>query len=80
MATITLKSVPEKLHAKLKSRARRSGRSLNREIIHALQEIVREDGEQSAEEWLKELDAVRKRHDVRLSLGEIQRFKVAGRK
>lgn len=40
MAVITIKNIPPSLHEKLKDRARRRGRSLNRELIHSLQELV----------------------------------------
>lgn len=79
MATITLKGVPERLHAKLKSRARRNGRSLNREVIAALQQIVR-DEEPSAAEWLEQIDALRERVKVRLTPAEIERYREHGRK
>lgn len=37
MLTITLKNIPESLHAKLKESAERNRRSLNREIIMRLE-------------------------------------------
>ncbi|MBT3381370.1 MAG: Arc family DNA-binding protein [Lentisphaerae bacterium] len=40
MSTITLKDVPPDLHAALKTQAKAHGRSLNREIIAALNETV----------------------------------------
>ncbi len=36
MATITLKDIPQNIHKALKQRAKRSGRSLNREILAIL--------------------------------------------
>ena len=41
MATITLKNVPDDLHRRLKERAARNGRSLNREAIRCLDEGTR---------------------------------------
>lgn len=38
MSTITLKNVPPAVHKALKSCAKAHGRSLNREIIHTLEE------------------------------------------
>lgn len=37
MATLTLKNVPDDLHRRLKERAERNRRSLNREAIHVLE-------------------------------------------
>lgn len=50
MATITLKNIPEKTYLRLKDLARRHHRSLNGEMLHALDEYV--DGRErfSAEE------------------------------
>ena len=36
MATITLKDIPQNVHKALKQRAKRSGRSLNREVLAIL--------------------------------------------
>lgn len=40
MATLTLKDIPEDLHAAFRSRAKAHGRSLNKEIIAALKELA----------------------------------------
>lgn len=40
MPTITLRNVPEELHRRLKERAERHHRSLNREAIRCLEEAV----------------------------------------
>jgi len=40
MATITLKNVPEEVHAALKQRALRHKRSLNQEAIHCLDMVL----------------------------------------
>jgi antitoxin FitA len=40
MKTITLKDIPTPLHAALKQRARRHGRSLNREALQCLEMAV----------------------------------------
>ncbi|MDA2919480.1 Arc family DNA-binding protein [Desulfobacterota bacterium AH_259_B03_O07] len=37
MATITLKDIPEDLHLALKERARKHGRSLNKEVLACLE-------------------------------------------
>lgn len=41
MATLTLKNVPDDLHQRLKERAARNGRSLNREAIRCLDDASR---------------------------------------
>jgi plasmid stability protein len=43
MATITLKNVPDDLHRRLKERAERHHRSLNREAIRCLEEAVADE-------------------------------------
>lgn len=40
MSTVTLKDVPERLHRRLKARARENRRSLNSEIISRLEEAA----------------------------------------
>ena len=40
MATLTLKSLPDDLHARLKERAARNRRSLNREAIACLEDAL----------------------------------------
>jgi plasmid stability protein len=40
MSTITLKDIPALIHRELKSRAKKSGRSLNREILAILMSAV----------------------------------------
>ena len=40
MATITLKDIPQNIHKALKQRAKRSGRSLNREVLVILASSV----------------------------------------
>jgi plasmid stability protein len=41
MATLTVKDLPTELHRRLKARAERNGRSLNREVIECLEASVR---------------------------------------
>lgn len=43
MPTITLKNVPDELHRRLKDRAERHHRSLNREAIRCLEEAVADE-------------------------------------
>ena len=60
MATITLKNVPEELHRRLKARAERNRRSLNREAIRCLEEVVQEEA--GSEEDL--LGRIRRRREA----------------
>ena len=80
MPSITLKDVPEKLHRKLKTRARKSGRSLNREAIACLEEAVRDDDKLSTEEWLEKVRELRERSPLYLTDADIKRGKEWGRK
>jgi plasmid stability protein len=59
MATITLKNVPDDLHRRLKERAERHHRSLNREAIRCLEEAVA--GDEPEEELLARIRANRAR-------------------
>lgn len=59
MPTITLKNVPEELHRRLKERAERHHRSLNREAIRCLEEAVAND--EPEEELLARIRANRAR-------------------
>ena len=40
MATITLKDIPMNLHKALKQRAKRSGRSLNKEVLTIISDVL----------------------------------------
>lgn len=53
MATLTLKNVPDDLHQRLKDRARRHHRSLNREAIRLLQQAVAADADPDDDAWTR---------------------------
>ena len=40
MSSITIKNIPESVHAALKQRAIQNGRSLNKEIVHCLEGLL----------------------------------------
>ena len=40
MSSITIKNIPEPIHAALRQRAVQSGRSLNKEIVHCLESLL----------------------------------------
>lgn len=76
MSTITLKNVPEDLHAALKSQARTHGRSLNKEILSVLQGRV----SRSAQELIAEARAVREEASgVYLTQRELDEARQEGR-
>jgi plasmid stability protein len=47
VATLFVRDVPERLYKRLRSRARRNGRSVNAEVVEILRELV--DREEDAE-------------------------------
>ena len=82
MATLTLKDLPADLHRRLKARAERNGRSLNREVIECLEasfgpRVI------DVEEELVELRSLRARiaagTRARITAREIDRLKRMGR-
>lgn len=72
MRTITLKNVPPELHRRLKARAARNHRSLNREAIRLLEESV-ETSPGEDEAWA-EVVAFRERAGIEggLTIDEIE--------
>jgi antitoxin FitA len=58
MATITLKNIPDDLYARLKRQAQAHRRSINSELIHCLEQILR-PRKVSAEEQLERIRRLR---------------------
>lgn len=79
MATLTLKNVPDRLHRKLKARARKHGRSLNREAIMCLEEATRVDHSDLVD-WLENVRSERARCNLFLRQEEVERAIESGRK
>lgn len=79
MANLTIKNVPEDLVGRLRERAVRHGRSLNKEVIACLEEVAR-SARMDPEELLARARAVR-RTPARLRLTDrvLARMKSAGR-
>ena len=71
MATITLKNVPEELHRRLKARADRNRRSLNREAIRCLEAVVQEEAG-SEEDLLGRIRRRREALGMRRSLSAVE--------
>lgn len=61
MANVTLKNIPDDLYAELKRQAEANRRSLNGEIIHSLEQAVREPRPGYRRPTLEELRALRAR-------------------
>jgi plasmid stability protein len=63
--TITLKNVPEHIHENWKKRAQQNGRSLNKEILQALEEENEPDIEQELEQIrrLREKTGIKTTHE-----------------
>ena len=78
MSTITLKNVPDRLHAALKSRAKSHGRSLNKEVICALEEVL-VNGPPDADRVLSEAQAVREEMAIYMTQRELDAVKQKGR-
>jgi plasmid stability protein len=79
MANLNIKDVPEKLHRRLKARARRNRRSLNREVIALLEEATGPQRVDDAE-WLERARDLRRRINLHLTDEEIERAIESGRK
>lgn len=61
MANFTVKNIPDDLYAELKRQAEENRRSLNGEIIHTLQQVVREPRAGYNRPSLDEIRALRAR-------------------
>jgi antitoxin FitA len=74
MKTITLKNIPEELYARLKADAKKNQRSLNGEILFALNafSMLKRD-RPSAEEVIRQAREIRSRVKGSLSADEIDR-------
>jgi len=79
MTTITLKNVPADVHRTFKGRARANGRSLNREIIAALENLVH-SAPIDASAVGNRARAVRETMGVYLTQEDLTTLKQAGRR
>jgi plasmid stability protein len=79
MATVTVKDLPQRLHRRLKARARRQGRSLNREII-ALLEAATTPQKFDPEAVLARAARLRSRVGGHLTDADIASLREAGRR
>ena len=79
MNTITIKNVPPAVHRTLKSRAKAHGRSMNKEIIAAL-EVTLHGSPIAADAVGRHARAVRETMGVYLTQKELTELKNAGRR
>ncbi len=79
MPTVTLKGLPVDLHRRLKARAERNGRSLNREVIESLEATFRAE-RVDAEAFLEAARAFRRGLKRPLTAREIDVLKREGRR
>ncbi len=78
MTTITVKQIPTRLHTALKSRAKKNKRSLNREIIECLENIVTPQ-KLDAGKFLAEVREYRNQLPGKLTDKMIENAKTVGR-
>jgi plasmid stability protein len=79
MVSITIKDIPDEVHALLKERAKESGRSLNRYLVHSLKQMT-QPTEVDRKELLNEIRSLRKGSSLRIeSTEEVQRAIGEGR-
>ena len=78
MSTITLKNVPEQVHQALKSQAKAHGRSLNKEIICSLEQMLAVAATESCR-VISTARAVREEMNVYLTQRELSVLKEEGR-
>ena len=79
MPTITLKNIPADLHRKLKKRAEKHHRSLNKEIIATLKSTTAETHLINVDALIHEARAARSKFTREISTAEIDAWKRAGR-
>jgi plasmid stability protein len=80
MPTLTIKGIPEPLYRRLRERAEAHRRSLNREIIVALEQATNLPAI-DPRTWLAEADKLRARLDLPpLTEARLRRRKAAGRR
>ena len=79
MATITLKNIPADLHRELKKRAEEHHRSLKREVLATLRNVVNQSRRVEPAELIREARAARKKFKRQVSPSEIKAWIRHGR-
>lgn len=79
MVSITVKDIPDEVHAALKEQAEQSGRSLNRYLVHTLKQLT-QPREVERKELAHQIRALRESSSLRIrNLEEVQRAIGEGR-
>lgn len=78
MASLLLRDLPDHLHLKLKSRAKRNRRSVNSELLELLETAL--EAERLGRPTLEELDELRVRPAVPVGSEVVAKAKEEGRK
>ncbi len=78
MSTITLKNVPNDLHTALKFQAKTHGRSLNKEILCSLEQMI-SSTPIDAKQILREAQMCREEMNVYMTQRELKAMKEEGR-
>ena len=79
MANLSIKNVPDELHQRLKERAERHHRSINREVIACLEQIIGPAPRDAAEVLARIRELHKKMPNVWATEEDIQKFKEQGR-
>lgn len=80
MPNLTLKNVPSELHRTLKNQAKAHHRSLNKEVIATLQASTESAPANGVAQQLAEAREMRSRCKRRVTLKEIQAWRIEGRR
>lgn len=80
MKTVTLRGMPDELHARLKLRAQKNRRSLNKQIIAELAESAETEQRTKAETLLARTDELRAQLGTFATAEEIDEAKRYGRR
>ena len=78
MVSLTLKGIPDEVHARLKERARQNGRSLSNEILTCLRQAVAAE-RVDVDGAIARASALREEAAVYLTDRELRRLRRAGR-
>ena len=84
MATLTIRNIPEELHATLKVRAKQNHRSLNQQVVAELSRLAavetEEDCRLRVEKEIREANALRARAKGFFTAAEIDQAREEGRR
>ena len=78
MVSMTLKNIPDKLHRRLRERAKAHGRSLNKEILASLEQVAYAR-RITVPDYLSRVERVHRQIDFQVTFDEIQKAIESGR-